>query len=299
MLTVIVSKIDFDGFSSTLKKINLDYVLSGIFLVLPLAAIKAWRWNYLKKIQGIKFNFLDSFLIYNIGFAVGAVTPGKIGEIVKIYYLKNRNCSTGKSLVSVVTDRLMDLIYLFIFGYISVFFLFKEIKLKINLLYLLSFLSLITLVFIIKKGWHKKILKKIFFSLIPQKYQTIWHTNFSDFFSDLKKIPPKKYAAAFIITLLSWLIYYLQVEIFAWGIGLKIPFILLAAAITVSGLATLLPISFLGIGARETILIIILGSYVKNISDLIILSQLILLANVAAIIIGLISWKLRPIPIKI
>lgn len=297
ILAAIINRLNFTNIYTSLRETNLSLVIVGIIFLIPVILIKAWRWNYLKKIQGINYKFWDSFIIYQIGLAIGSVTPGQIGELIKIYYLKTR-CSIGKSLVSILVDRFMDVFYLIIVGYFGIIIYLREVGTKLNIIYIFLLFSLILIIFGIHRDWHKKIGKFFFNKLMPLKYQMMWEENFSDFLNDLKLISINKYLNASILTVLGWLAYYFQVYILTLSIGLEIPLMKLALALTAVGLLSLLPISFLGIGTREAALILILKPF-ADIPAIIIFSQLILLTNIFSILMGLVFLKIRPLPFKI
>ncbi|MFA6215850.1 MAG: lysylphosphatidylglycerol synthase transmembrane domain-containing protein [Patescibacteria group bacterium] len=299
ILALIAWKMDFSTIFESLKNANYVLALMATLLVIPLLFIKSWRWNYLKNVQGIKYKLVDSFIIYNIGFLIGIITPGKIGEITKIFYLKKENFSTGKLMVSIFMDRFFDIIYLLIFGYIGIIISLRELQEKINYIYLIAIILIIILAIATRSGLYKLLLKKTFYLIIPEKYQLKWRTNFSDFWSDLKLIKFKSYLIGSLFTISTWLLYYFQVNLFAQSINLNIPFFPLAIAATVSILIALLPLSILGIGTREAVLIIMLGSFTNDFSKLVILSQLILLANVVSAFIGVICWRIKPLPINV
>ena len=299
LLGIIIYQLDLEVFYQTTKKINYQLLILALFLAGPLILTKAWRWNYLKKLQNINYRLSDSFLMYGVGLAIGSLTPGRLGEISKISYLKNDGYSTGQSLVSVVVDRLSDLFYLILFGYLGIILFFGFLK-KVTLVYSVVILSIIVILFIIKKQFYKQLIKKIFSIIIPSKYQQSWQTNFNEFLTGLKKYTKKNYFNIFLITLLAWLIYYSQIYLFAKTIGIdKISPFYLIMAVTVSGFITLLPLSFLGIGTRDATLLVILSPLTDNLEGIILLSQLILLDFFIMGLIGVISWWLKPLPLKL
>jgi len=90
---LILNKLEFREIINIFDKINFYYFSSAVLLLIPLLLIKAYRWNYIKKTQGIIFSIKDSFLINNISLAIGFITPGRLGELTKILYLKNKKYS--------------------------------------------------------------------------------------------------------------------------------------------------------------------------------------------------------------
>jgi len=297
LLIFIIYQLDLEILYLSFQKINYRLLILAILLIIPIIFIKAWRWNYLKKLQKINYKLSDSFLIYSVGAAIGSLTPGRLGEISRISYLKNDGHSTGKSLVSVVIDRLLDIIYLTALGYLGTIFFFGFYQ-KITLIYSAVILLIVILFFMLKKEFHIKLIKKIFSIIIPLKYQKSWQTNFQDFWNEIKIYNKKNYFYFFFITFIAWLIYYCQIYLLAKSIGLdEIPFFYLAMTVTIAGFITLLPLSFSGIGTRETTLAILLSPLMISIESIILLSELILLNFFIMGIIGIFCWIIKPIPL--
>ncbi|MFH0906929.1 MAG: lysylphosphatidylglycerol synthase transmembrane domain-containing protein [bacterium] len=295
LLIFVIYKLDLNIIYLSFQKINYRLLIPAIFLIIPIIFIKSWRWNYLKKLQKINYKLRDSFLIYSIGSAIGSLTPGRLGEISRIIYLKNDGYSTGQSLVSVIMDRLLDLFFLIIFGYFGIIFLFGFFE-KITFVFSIVVLTIIILSFIAKKQFVHKFIKKIFSILIPFKYQKSWQINFQDFLKEVKIYNKKNYFYLLLITFLAWSVYYCQIYLFAKSINIdNVPFFYLAMTVTVAGFVTLLPISFSGIGTRETTLAILLSPLMVNIELIVLLSELILLSFFSMTIMGALCWIIKPI----
>jgi len=297
LLTFVIYQLDLKILYLSFQKINYLLLVPTILLTIPIIFIKAWRWNYLKKLQKIDYKLKDSFLIYSVGAAVGSLTPGRLGEISRIGYLKNDGHSTGKSLVSVVMDRLLDLFFLIIFGYFGVIFLFGFFE-KITFVFSIIVLTIIILFFIAKKQFVRQLIKKIFSILIPLKYQKSWQMNFQDFLEGVKIYNKKNYFYFFLVTFLAWLVYYCQIYLLAKSINIdNVPFFYLAMTATIAGFITLLPISFSGIGTRETTLAVLLSPLMVSIESTVLLSELILLNFFIMGIFGALCWMIKPIPL--
>ena len=154
----ILSKIDIKEALGIVAKMNVVYFAFVIALLFPFLLLKAYRWKILMKIQSIKFRLSSAFLIYFVGIAFGVFTPGKLGELVKLMYIKNKGYSTGKSFVSVFFDRMLDVLVLIFIGCISMLFLIEMFKNE--LLIIGSILAIALLFFIVFMLKKKKILKK-------------------------------------------------------------------------------------------------------------------------------------------
>lgn len=297
LFLIILSKVDLEEVFQNIKNINSFYLILALLMTFPTIFNKALCWNYIKKQQGIKYSLKNSFLMYCSGIYVGLITPGRIGEVAKALYLKKDGYSMGKSLVSAILDRLTDFVFLLIFLLFGSLFFLTIFQKQILILILGIIISIFLFVIFLKIGLIKFVLKKLFYILIPQKHQMSWKTNFQDFVDGLKIYKFKNYLIIFLITAFSWIFYYLQMYLLAKGVGLSVPFLYLAIAVTVAGFITLIPISISGIGTRDAALIILFSPFLIAKEQIIAYSALILFMVLWGALIGLICWLIKPIRI--
>jgi len=294
LFVFILYNVNFAELVKSIKAADLNLIILGLALVIPSILIKSWRWNYLKKVQGIEYKLWDSFLMYNVGFFAGGFSPSQFGELIKIYYLKKDGYSLGKSLSNIILDRLIDAIYLIIISYIGIVIFFRQFSSIINEVAIFSLVAFFLIVLLSRK----EIIKKIIHKLIPGHHLDRWKISYDDFIKNLKLPLKRSYLYAFMITVLAWIVYYIQMEIFCLSVKLTIPPLQLAFAVTIAGLVTLLPVSILGMGTREVALITFLYPYYSDVSQVIIFSELILMANIFGYLIGVLCWLIKPLPLK-
>jgi len=297
LFALILSRADLGEIFQNIKNINPLYLILAMLMTVPTLFNKTLCWNYIKRQQRIKYSLKNSFLMYCSGLYIGLLTPGRLGEIAKALYLKKDGYSMGKSLVSVVLDRLSDFVFLllFIFWGSVLFFTVFQKTILIPVLYMTIVIALF-LIFL-KIGLIKWVLNKIFRIFIPLKYQKSWQINFQDFINDLKIYKLKHYLIIFLVTAFSWVFYYLQMYVLAKGVGLNIPFLYLAISVTIAGFITLIPISISGVGTRDAALIILFSPFLIAKEQIIAFSALILLMVIWGALIGLICWLIKPLKI--
>jgi polyisoprenyl-phosphate glycosyltransferase len=81
----------------------------GMLGYLPFFAAKLVRWQRLLCAVGVRLSFGEALWAYLSGMAVGAVTPGRAGELLRIAGPASRgHCIEGLAVATIV-DRLMDL----------------------------------------------------------------------------------------------------------------------------------------------------------------------------------------------
>jgi len=107
------------------EKIN-QFDTNYLFIIFPLIPL-AWmtlfvRWNYLLKENGITIPLKQNFLIFMSGAALG-VTPGKIGELIKSQFLKNKfNISRSQSGPIIVVERFYDFFAVAVISFFGMWF---------------------------------------------------------------------------------------------------------------------------------------------------------------------------------
>ena len=297
MFLIILSRINIGKLFQNIEKINPLYLILAFLTTIPMLFIKAICWNYIKRQQGIKYSLKDSLLMYYSGIYLGFITPGKLGELAKAVYLKKDGHSFGKSLVSVVLDRVSDIIFLLAFVFVGSLFYLSMFQKQVLILISGLIISVVLLLVFIKIGLVKWALIKAFNILVPEKYKKSWQINSQDFINNLKIYKLKHYLIIFAITTFSWLFYYLQMDLLTHGLGMKIPFVYLAVSVTAAGLITLIPISLFGIGTRDATLILLFSPFLIPKEQIIVFSALILLLTTAVSLMGLIAWLIKPIKI--
>lgn len=301
IFVLILSKIDIKSTLTILKNTRLIYFIPALPLSFVLLLMKSYRWKYLLEKQGIKiFTVSEVFKIYVVGFYLSLLTPGKIGDFSKLFYLKDKGYSVGKSLVSILLDRIADVSVVGAVTFFGLLFLFSSLISHQLLLVVFGLLVFFILIKVFKK--YPVFLKRIFLLLIPENWQKNLKNNFDDFISDFKKIIPKVYIFTAITTLICWLIFYFQIYLLALSLNIKITFLYVVLFTSILSVSSLIPISPGGtnIGTRDAILVFSFSALSIGSKELAIaLSLLILFLIVIDGLIGMAVWFKMPLPLKI
>ena len=100
-----------------LKQANLTLCFVCLLTFIAMVYLKGIRWSYLLKMQGQNYPVWYCFLIYMGSLFWGNVTPGRVGDFVKIFYLQeDLKMPVGQAMPSVLVDRVFDLYILLILG---------------------------------------------------------------------------------------------------------------------------------------------------------------------------------------
>jgi uncharacterized protein (TIRG00374 family) len=121
LLIYFLTTINLDQLLTILKEAKLWPILLALVLMPPFIWIKAWRWQQILKDMQIELPLNTAAGLYTVGLFLGATTPGQAGDLVKAFYLRDRGAPLAPAMLSVVLDRLCDLLVMAIIASLSVF----------------------------------------------------------------------------------------------------------------------------------------------------------------------------------
>jgi uncharacterized protein (TIRG00374 family) len=235
-------------------------VIFGVLLFFPLAFTKALRWNLIKQGLGILVSPSQSFFYQLIG-QMAFFTPGRIGDFIKALYLKAKDYSLGKSIISIIGDRLFDVVTMVIVGVGGFAYFFNEtIRENFIAVAMGSILLLGVLLIGIKyRAGIKNLLKGILKFFVPGQFKPRVDTLLSDLKNHVVTYSIKQIFVLFFISIVGFSLQVLKVYFFARSIGISVSFFPLAGIIALMSLSNLLPISFVGLGTRDAVFLYFFG----------------------------------------
>ena len=100
----------WDSFLGVLGRVEMSTVLAVAGLALVNYVLRARRYQYLNRQVGAELPFRDAFLYYVAGFSF-SVTPGKIGELVRAWFIREAYGYPLRQLApAIFVDRLGDVL---------------------------------------------------------------------------------------------------------------------------------------------------------------------------------------------
>jgi glycosyltransferase 2 family protein len=273
-------------------------ILIAFLMIFPLIASKTIRWQLLLRAHSIKFRFSGAILAYFSSLFIGFLTPGRIGEFSKAFYVSQElGVSNVRAFTTVLLDRLFDFGCLLVIGSISVAMLpiANWSKLLISLILLLP-IGIVAVLFHPDSGnlivrvqkplkFYGNIVSKIFSSLF-------------EVLLNLRLLTYRSFLSALFITIVSYLIFFGQCFLLARSLEIPLNFFHVSFAVTLGSLVTLLPVSISGIGTREAVIVWYFG-FLEIAPEASLSFSLLIFAVffIGGGIIGLLSWLIKPIDI--
>jgi len=101
---------DFKNVGQRIASFPISYLSAAIALAVLNFLLRFLRWSYYLKILKIDVPLKLSFLVFFSGLAL-SITPGKVGELVKAYFLNSRaGVRLASSIPAVLMERLTDVV---------------------------------------------------------------------------------------------------------------------------------------------------------------------------------------------
>ncbi|MBE21631.1 MAG: hypothetical protein CL481_05560 [Acidobacteria bacterium] len=260
---------------------------SGALLTMGVLFLRSWRWRILCGGFGIKFSVGDAIRLYLLGTFVSSIAPGRVGDFAKAYYLRERHPEAGLAvgIATVAYDRLLDL------GQISA----------------------LALGAIVVVPWVPEEIGPpvVFFGLTGFVISTAWRPVREGLMARplnwaLRRLPGEddplpsvpqtaNVLAAQALTLASLIGLVGVSVVLSRGLSISIPAWRLAVLAALGALVSLIPVTTLGIGTRDSLYVSAAPFLGASSATMLGLSLLILSMYALKSIIGWVTWALSPV----
>jgi len=262
LLAYLIYYVNPKTFAETIIQID-PWILSGVFLISVLMIlIKVIRWKYILRKLDINISFWKTLQLTFIGSFGASVTPAKIGDVLRGFYLsKWTDTKESASVFSVILDRVMDLISIGIFSIIALPFYFGGLDSIIKWGIAGGLAIVVIVVFF---TFNKKIIKKIVFLLVrlKRKKNTEGKENepnaikyVEEYYSHLTNFNLRSYSTLSFLSFIFWILLGIQVSLLIFSLSSTIMnlqnTLTIIGIMSIAAIVSLLPISLSGIGIRD------------------------------------------------
>lgn len=258
LFIIIILNVDLKKIWEVFLKADHLILLLIVCMNLIVVSFRSLRWSKLVKIQGLSFSFIKAFFGYLRSLYFGNITPARAGELLRVHYLlKYVNTNFAVALSGVLFDKMLDMYFLLILGMFGFFisnFLQGEFFVVIKWFFFL--MVVVIPAFLI----FPEIIKPLL-GLFPD-YKNLrnrsisWLTNF---FNSMKCFLSYKTIIPALLTLCTYLFFFIQCYLVAYSINLGIDFFYLSLCVVFFSIVSVLPVSISNFGTREFVLITMFG----------------------------------------
>lgn len=264
LFLIILSRINLNDLIEIITHTNVLFLFLAFLVNCIAIVLKSLKWKIIVNSVKPDFSLKESVVAFFVGFSFSTITPAKLGDFIKVLYITDENCSLGKSISTIVIDRLIDIILLFSIAFIGIygFSVFYHIEiLSIGTIVLIIAGILAGLYIVLNKPLLSALLKPFFNIFVPKHLKSKITLYYDDFFTGLFTFYHDRARFFFSIGvgIISWIPPFVYGYLLALSIGIDTGVLFFVLVIPVLSLLDLLPISISGIGTRDVALIFLFG----------------------------------------
>jgi len=269
-------------------------------LAVALNAIPLWlkvlRWQLILRARGIRYGTRDAWLAFSASLYLGMLTPGRVGDVLRIRYLRHdTGARYAEGLASVVLDRLADLYVLVGFVAAAVAHWGGVLSPRLALVSWLLVASCLALPLVLMvPGTSDAVLTRLYRRVAREPEAD----GMAVFLESLRTSAKRSALPMLVTTLAAFSVNFLQGKLLADAMGLHLSIFDVVSLQSVQSLLGLMPISVSGLGVREAFYAAVfpgLGHTAEQGASYGLLVFLVM--YVAQVVIGAVAWQLRPPPV--
>jgi uncharacterized membrane protein YbhN (UPF0104 family) len=286
LLAVVLWRVGVRALLDTLLSVDPFAFIAGALLATAVLLLRSLRWRILCNGLDIDVSATEAIRLYLLATFVASVTPGRIGDLVKAYYVRDKRAEGGfaAGIATVVYDRFLDL------GQIGALALGAVVVLPWvprafgPLLVAVAFAA-----FVLGTVWRPTreglLARPLYWALrrLPGAGNVT-----------LQAPPASKMLLAQALTTISIAGFAGAVVVLARGLSIGVPAWSLAILSALGALIGLLPITVLGIGTRDALYVAAAPLLHESREAMLSLSLLLLSMYVLNSVTGWAAWFLSP-----
>lgn len=257
LLVFLYLSVDWSGIGAVFARAEPVYLVpaAGAFWLFVL--VRAYRWHVILELLGIAYGIGRSLTVFQSSAFLGYVTPGRIGDFLRMVYLKRDvGASYAAGFCSILTDRLMDLFALLAFGVLGLA-LFSGLDAMRPVIAGLAGAALLG-AFAITRPRVWRIAGGVLRRLpVVRGLMTRAEGFGAGFFDALARLRTPRIAGPVLLSLIGILLLFAGAFSLATALRLELPFAVIAFGVILGMIVSLVPISISGLGTRDAVLILL------------------------------------------
>lgn len=248
LLWFVVRDLEWNRFFELLKTFPWWKYLTGLAILCMVYVIKSLRWFLLNRSFGIKTSWKTALVFYLSAGFLSVITPGRLGEFAKIYFLKRKQgISIPEATSSVILDRIWDVLVLSFSAGFSVVFLLVQPGLNVLALILMGLLFLVSILVILFPS-----VMFLPLLMVLKKFSSL-HSKLEDLFSLWKEKRFNNFLPSLAITAFAFLMLAFIPVLYSLGTEFPVPYVTGIGAISISNILSFIPVTIAGFGTRELV----------------------------------------------
>ncbi len=256
LFVVVLFRVDFSQVFQILKKTSLNFLLLAIFFQVLLLLIKSLRWHIMIASGNKRSHWIRSMGRFFESYALGVVTPGRLGEVIKAGHEKGVENKINSAL-KVVSERGFD-VAIFVLIAASAFY-FVDVGHVDSWLLILFFSGGLFLL-----AFSYLLLSSASFLRLVQRIINKLHRRLASVIINKKPLRNAQVFVVLALSILSNLSYFVSCWFLSKSVHLDLDFITVSGGVAIAGLLNMLPITVAGLGTREVTFLTVFNMVAKS-----------------------------------
>lgn len=257
--------------------------------------LKVLRWQAFLRTRGFRYGTGRAFAAYMSSVYVGMLTPGRVGDVLRIQYLRSDlGVSYAEGLATIVMDRLCDLYVL------AAFVAFGIVRYSPVIVGELAYVTwggvaaiAVAPLLLLVPGLAERLMRGVYDRLTRGRAEG----GLDRFLAAVRANIGRPLLVTLPLTALAFGINYVQGWLIGRSLGMSLSLVDATCLLAIASLLGLLPISISGVGVRElffSLVFPLLGlSPGAGVGFGLLVFAVLYLINIGA---GFLSWQLAPPP---
>jgi len=254
-----IYQLDITKIKEAFFSINPIYVLLILPFTFPRVFLRNYAWKLVQEEQKIHIPFLMSLKIFLIGYFYGSITPGYLGQLMRLPHLKEYTDEPyGKLFVNSTIETIVHTFSLYVMIILGAWLVLSDYPelLLIGMSWMIIFLFF--LLFFKRKNRGEWFFGFMIQYFIPKKFKS-YLNQFSDtFYKDFPRV--KALLFPMFIGVFTWIIIFSQEYLLVVALDLPIPYLYFLLLFPLANAAGFIPITFAGLGTRELTAVILFST---------------------------------------
>jgi uncharacterized protein (TIRG00374 family) len=234
-------------------------IIGAILLNALVIHLKVWRWRDLLRAVDVPLSVGEAYRAFLPSLYLGLVTPGRVGDALRIQYLK-RDHAVGYSdgLAVSIVDRLCDVYVLLGFVAFGVVRLANAVSAPLAQT---TWIAVVAVALAPLLLFVRNVAEPAAQWLYGRFSDGKTHEGLSVFFESLRRQVGPRVLAPLALTFIAFVLNYAQAWLVAQAFGIGLTFVDVAALVAISSFLSLLPISISGVGVRESFFALVFPAF--------------------------------------
>ena len=259
ILIYTIYRLDIEKIKTAFFSIKPIFIVLALSLTIPMIIIRNYAWQLILKEHKIKLSYFHSLKIFLIGYFYCSITPGYVGQLMRIPYMKEKTGEPyGKLFVNSTIDSVVHTFSLYGMVIIGAFLVIEKIPEIFPISIAWIIILIVIVLYFIKKERGEKLLYTLIKYIIPKKIKPDLNNFVKTFYDDFPKI--NRLIIPFILGIFTWIIVFSQEYIIVIALGLNIPYLYFLLLFPIANAVGFIPVTLAGLGTRELTAIMIFST---------------------------------------